>query len=435
MNPGLRTALAALVVVGLALAAWFALDAAPEREPKVVGRRGADPEPTPAPHAAPDAPRAPRSARVALRIRVLREDWCRPFPDAELRVFRHDPARMELPRDPLVLRTDRDGLAELTDVTPGPWLVCAPGVAPGDPAPATARATTSAAGEAPLVTVAAAPATLEVRCEVLARFAPRDGFSTRLVLVRTDDGSRRELPFPRVVEPGATNVVLRVPAGTYEVTTRPLGDLLLRDDERLVRFAKDGATATLHLDENPRRIELTLTGLPDDELPARVVPVPVDRLQDDRPTEIWWGPFRWHTARLVVPALRGQHRLVVHGRTRVFLAKAPASLDAEKASIALEPAVRLLVDVGAWDPVRDAGATIDVAVGEERFARILLPTFGTERPELVAPALAGELVVAGGASARVECSLADGSIAWTRELALDAPLARVRVETMRGARN
>lgn len=430
MSPAARTGIAALGVVVLAIAAFLALDLAPSGGEPQNARREAPPT-----RADPPAPRERSVSRFALRVMVLRDDWCTAFAGATLRAYRFDPRRMELPKNPVFLRTGDDGVAVFDDVPDGPWLIVAPGAEPGDPAPATARATTSHDAVAPLLTVAAIAPSIEARFDVLARFAPRDGFSTRLVLVREDDLSRREYPFPRVVDPGANQVVLRVPAGRYEVTTRPLGDLVVRDDERLVKLADQGAPRTLHLDENPKRITVTLDGLPDDELPARVVPCAVDRVRDDRPTDVWWGPFRWHARTMVVSTLRGTHRLAVHGRTRTYLSRDAARLDGEKLVVQLVPAVRVLVDVGAWKGARDAGATIDVAAGDERFTRMLVPVFGPERPDLSAPVLGGELVVPAGANLLIECLRADGSAAWTRTVAADTDPLRVRVETMDAARN
>ena len=430
MSPATRTGIAALGVVVLAIAAFLALGSDPSGDGSPITSRWARPDPKPEP-----APRERSTARVGMRIRVLRDDWCTPFAGAELRAYRHDPRRMELPKDPRTLVAADDGIATLTDVDDGPWLLCAPGATPSDLPPATARASTARAAPPPLVTIAAVAPSIEARFEVLARFAPRDGFSTRLVLVREDDLSRREYPFPRVVDPGANQVVLRLPAGRYEVTTRPLGDLVVRDDERLVKITDQGAPQTLHLDENPQRITVTLDGLPDDELPARVVPWAVDRVRDDRPTDVWWGPFRWHARTMVVSTLRGTHRLAVHGRTRTYLSRDAARLDGEKLVVQLVPAVRLLVDVGAWKGARDAAATIDVAAGDERFTRMLVPVFGPERPDLVAPVLGGELVVPEGANLAIECLRADGSAAWTRPVMADTDPLRVRVEAMDAARN
>ncbi|MBI5851273.1 MAG: hypothetical protein HZB39_09615 [Planctomycetes bacterium] len=430
MSPAARTGITALGVVVLAIAAFLLLDLAPSGDEPQDAPRDAPPAATRSP-----APRERSASRFALRVVVLRDDWCTAFAGATLRAFRFDPRRMELPKNPVFLRAGDDGVAVFEDAPDGPWLIVAPGAEPGDPAPATARATTSRDAESPLVTVAAVAPAIEVRFDVLARFAPRDGFSTRLVLVREDDFSRREYPFPRVVEPGSNQVVLRVPAGRYEVTTRPLGDLVVRDDERLVNLAESSGPQTLHLDENQGRITVVLEGLPDDELPARVVPSAVDRVLDDRPTDVWWGPFRWHARTMVVSTLRGTHRLAVHGRTRTYLSRDAARLDGEKLVVQLVPAVRLLVDVGTWQSARDSGATIDVTAGDERFTRMLVPVFGPERPDLPAPVLGGELVVPAGANLTIECVRADGSAAWTRTVAADTDPLRVRVEAMDAARN
>lgn len=371
--------------------------------------------------------RAALSSPAALRVRVVADDWATPMPAAEVRVFHHDPRRMELPHDPIAITSDRDGIAVLRELDPGPYLICGPGVEPGADPPATARAEIVAGESGATVVVAAAPQTVPLRVEVFARFTPRFGVSTRLALARVDDGSRREVVFPRVVEPGTQTVELQIAPGDYEVTTRPLGELIVRADEQLVRVRGDGASAVLHVEGNPGRIAVTLRGMPDTELPARVVPFPVDRVPDHRAANVWWGPFRWDAMTMTVPALELRHRINVYGRTQSFVARGAVELDSDAVTIDLVPATRLLIDVTGWNPSRDLGSVVWASTTEESSGCALLPTFGPERPDLHEPALAGEMLLVRGGDCELICMRPDGSEVWKRRVSLDDVEVRVRV--------
>ncbi|MFO1053768.1 MAG: hypothetical protein U1F36_16250 [Planctomycetota bacterium] len=370
------------------------------------------------------------AARAVLRVRVRAADWSTAMGGSEVAVYAHDPRSMELPHDPRMVRADEHGVVELTDLPRGSYLVCAPGARPGDEPPGTARIDVDPQSATAEAVVAAMPSAVDVDIDVQARFAPRYGVSTRLVLVRTDDASRRAFAFPRVVEPGEQHVVLRIPEGTYEVSTRPLGELVTRPVERLLRVSASSRTATLHLDENPSRLEVALRGIPDDELPVRVLPIEEGRVQDDRPQTSWWGAFRWASATATVPALEGEHRLAVFGRSHVYLAATAQRFASGRVEVELRRATRLLVDCPRWDPRRDSGATIAVDVAGESFLRVLLPTFGSERPDLDVPSLAGELILPRAGECAVECLRADGSKAFERKVTLDTDIARLHVDSM-----
>ena len=142
----------------------------------------------------------------------------------------------------------------------------------------------------------------------------------------------------------------------------------------------------------------------------RVLPIEEGRVQDDRPQTSWWGAFRWASATATVPALEGEHRLAVFGRSHVYLAATAQRFASGRVEVELRRATRLLVDCPRWDPRRDSGATIAVDVAGESFLRVLLPTFGSERPDLDVPSLAGELILPRAGECAVECLRADGSI-------------------------
>lgn len=371
-----------------------------------------------------DAPEAP----APLRALLLRPDMATPAPAGELRVYSFVPRSMELPEFVRAVRTGADGIADCTGLAPGSYVVCAPGATPRAAAPRTARATVGA-GETVLVRlVEAAPATV-VRFDVRASFTPRFGVTSKLVLRRVDDGSGDLFQQPDLLKPGAVTFELALPPGRYAVGTLPLGELVVEPGSRELVVGEEERTATIVLTENPARVDVVLEGVPATELPARVYPQSAaDSLLADRPAQLWWGPPRWHRPDLQAPALEGPRRVLVFGRNATFRSRDIVTLDSDRVAVALEPAARVVVDWFDWDPARDAGAVLTVEVGEEVVARTLVPRFGEGHPELERPAMGGEVVVAHGGEARLECRRPDGTLAWERTVALIDDPVRVRIE-------
>ncbi|MDA1220437.1 MAG: hypothetical protein O3B85_00295, partial [Planctomycetota bacterium] len=253
-----------------------------------------------------------------------------------------------------------------------------------------------------------------VRGEVRAEYAPRYGIAPKVVLSRLEDGTGSRFEQPGVLRPGVQAFDLPLPAGSYAIGVLPEGELVVAGGSPQVRVEEPSRPLVLDLVENRARVDVELGGLPAEEFPARVHAQPAVELLQDLPERTWWGPYKWHRADMTLPALEGPRRLLVFGVRGTYRSVEPVDLSGDRAEVAVEPAVRVVVDVYGWDPVADDGLVLDVEAGSEASARVLTPRFGDGYPELRRPALGGEFVVRPGTEIRLLGRRVDGTEAFRR---------------------
>lgn len=421
----MRAVLVAVVaLIAVAAAGWFLLQEPPDPRPPggsvtATGSPAVPPAPVPSEDLEP---------AVALRVLLLEPDMATPAPRRTVQVYSFVPRSMSLPEYVTALRTSDAGIAAAPDLPPGSYIVCAPGAAPGMPAPRTARVTV-AADEAARAVLVEPPVAGKVTFDVRAAFEPRFGITPKLVLHRIDDNSGTHHEQPDLLKPGGNVFELELPLGRYSVGTLPMGELVPESGSREITIDRGTRRVTVVLAENPARVDVVLEGVPPAELPARVYPQPAADVLHDDLAKPWWGPHRWHAPKQQVPAVDGPRRVLVFGRAATFRSRKPVVLEVDRIVVPVEPATRIVVDWFDWVPELDAGALLTAEVGDEVIARTLVPRFGAGHPELERPALGGELVVPLRDSARLECRRTDGSLAWERVVPLTGEPVRLAIET------
>jgi len=349
-----------------------------------------------------------------LHCELLRADMRSPAAGRSLQIYSFTPGRMALPEYRTTVRTGADGRAVAGDLELGHYVICGPGASPRDVAPRTARVEL-ADGFAEVILVEAID-DRPVRVEVRSDYAPRYGIAPKVVLTRLGHGAGTRFEQPGVLRPGVEVFELPLHPGSYTVGVLPEGELLPAGTSAQIQVGEGGESLLLHLVENRARVDVSLEGLPADEFPARVHAQPEQALLHDLPERTWWGPYKWHQAEMTLPAIESPRRLLVFGARRTYRATGPSDLSRDRVTVPLEPAVRLVVDVFAWEPQTDGGLVLDVLAGDEEFARVLQPRFGDGYPELSRPALGGELVVPAGVPMTLVGRREDGSEAFRREL-------------------
>lgn len=383
---------------------------------------------------APKSPRTGNSAATSeaqVSVRVLSDDWATPLPSAEVRVFPFDPRRMQRPTEFTSLRADATGVARVIGMESGSLWICGPGRQPGDDAPGSVRVELRAGASPQSVAVTAKPQLVEIDVIVDAQFAPRDGFGSRVVLHRVDDGSRREWPFPRLVVQGREQVRMVLPAGSFEISLRPIGALQIDGGNSLLVIREGEPSPRIALVENPNRTMVTLDGVPLDAFPVRVEVIPTDRIDDRRHALEWWGPTAWTSATTSVPSLTGPHRVVATSRAGTWCSRDALAPGQAAATVRLEPATRIAVVVESWSSPRDLEMVVDVDDSVVPYTRALLPTFGPEFPALEAPALVGEVFVLRDRDVALEARAADGEVVWRRSHRSEGAEQVVRVPSAR----
>jgi hypothetical protein len=425
----------AIVAIVGACAWWFFLGGRGETASPVGGESvssgvDADSGAAPASKAARGGDAA-ATADAQVSVRVLSDDWATPLPGATVRVFPFDPRRMQRPTEFTTLRADANGVAKVIGVESGSLWICGPGREPGDDAPGSVRVELRADAAPQTVAVTAKPQLVEVDVIVDAHFAPRDGFGSRIVLHRVDDGSRREWPFPRLVVPGREQVRMFLPAGSFELSLRPIGALLIDGGNSLLIVREGESEERIALLENPKRTMVTLDGIPLEAFPVRVEVIPTDRIDDRRHALEWWGPTAWTSATTSVPSLTGPHRVVATSRTGTWCSREAVLPGEAAATVRLEPATRITLAVESWSAPRDLEMVVDVDDSVVPYTRALLPTFGPEFPALAAPALVGEVFVLRDRDVVLEARAADGEVVWRRSHRSEGAEQVVRVQSAR----
>lgn len=353
-----------------------------------------------------------------LHVFALNAEVTGPAAGREVGIYAID---MRNPGPPIPLKTmntDENGYVRVAGLEPGGFLVAGPGAEAKDGHPHCTRLMLPPkipAFEAPC-TVVAMPRTQFVTLRIEADIRPEKnrGMAPRLYLKRKDDGSGHPHPLPTVLQPGRQTCVLRVPPGTYELGSLPLGRLALETNEGFLEVAtgKD-PVMDVKVRENEAMTSLELRGIPKERFPVIVHPQRCDGVLDEDPQLFFLGEYRWRLPEQRVPVLGFRCRLVGLARGGTYIADRELELTRAPVAVAMKPACLVHVTWLGPEAVRSEGAIAMTTSGKEQVVTRLRRELVADGAELK-PALVGTVVVPKG-RLQVECLRADGSVVWRRE--------------------
>ncbi|MEZ5988711.1 MAG: hypothetical protein R3F30_06235 [Planctomycetota bacterium] len=352
----------------------------------------------------------------AIPVFVLAKGLAGNLPDGEVQLWR-SPLDGQKPIELVGTgRTGSQGQLRFEGLTPGSYVVCAPGAGRGARPPHAEKVVLGGpAGrqEHPVVVQQAEPVAridLQVDSTIVPVSAPMPVLYARSL----DDDDL--VPMQGTIRAGKQTVHLELRDGVYELALLPGGIGRIENDDTMLEV-KDGHSSRSEILLVPldRKVEVELVGL---DFKVRGVHCwfrSEDGLHDENRRLLFHGPWTWNVRKLDIPLAAERGRWVVWDQGHVWLSKQVFDTDAVVHRVELEPATRLQVRWRGEDALMRGPTHLVVTSRHGSCARVQAKVLAPVDGRRVAMRL-GTCVVPRG-PVQVDCvDDTTGESLWTRDV-------------------
>lgn len=284
-----------------------------------------------------ELPSSPR-----LHVQVVGPDWRTPVPHARLQLLCGEPTNPTVSATAVERIADASGYALLTDLPRGRILLTAKGASTDGQAPATACVIWGIQPCDVAILLVEADPSFEVTITAHVVQGSRSVVPPKLFLTRTDGIRSRPMPQRGSLVPGHQDLQFRLPAGRYEISVLPTGELRI-DGDRFLDVSGDGSASSISLTPQSDRTAIRLVGPDLGDPPLRVNIEPAAGLRYDDPDTMFVGPLHWGATEESIPRLIDPQIVTCIGRHRAFISRGAVDLNRAHVDVDLVPASCLTV--------------------------------------------------------------------------------------------